>query len=98
MALFQYPMMIVIQEICARIGLVTGKGLSSIIKERYSRKAIFPLAGLLLIANTINIGADIAAMGASVRLLIPQLPSLLQHFLSPYLLLLQRLSYHTKNI
>jgi NRAMP (natural resistance-associated macrophage protein)-like metal ion transporter len=74
MALFQYPMMIVIQEICARIGLVTGKGLSSIIRERYSRKAIFPLAGLLLIANTINIGADIAAMGASVRLLLPQLP------------------------
>ena len=74
MALFQYPMMIVIQEICARIGLVTGKGLSSIIRERYSRKAIFPLAGLLLIANTINIGADIAPMGASVRLLLPQLP------------------------
>jgi NRAMP (natural resistance-associated macrophage protein)-like metal ion transporter len=74
MALFQYPMMTVIQEICARIGLVTGSGLSSVIKNRYSSKVVFPLAGLLIIANTINIGADIAAMGASVRLLVPEIP------------------------
>ena len=74
MAIFQYPMMTVIQEICARIGLVTGSGLSSVIKKKYSKKAVFPLAGLLLIANTINIGADMAAMGASVRLIFPQLP------------------------
>jgi NRAMP (natural resistance-associated macrophage protein)-like metal ion transporter len=74
MALFQYPMMTVIQEICARIGLVTGNGLSSVIKKRYSKKVVFPLAGLLIIANTINIGADITAMGASVRLLVPELP------------------------
>jgi NRAMP (natural resistance-associated macrophage protein)-like metal ion transporter len=74
MALFQYPMMTVIQEICARIGLVTGSGLSSVIKNRYSSKVVFPLAGLVIIANTINIGADIAAMGASVRLLVPEIP------------------------
>lgn len=73
MALFQYPMMTVIQEMCARIGLVTGSGLSSVIKKKYSRKIVFPLAGLLLLANTINIGADIAAMGASVRLIFPNL-------------------------
>jgi NRAMP (natural resistance-associated macrophage protein)-like metal ion transporter len=74
MALFQYPMMTVIQEICARIGLVTGGGLSSVIKKRYSKKVVAPLAGLLIIANTINIGADMAAMGASVRILVPKIP------------------------
>ena len=74
MALFQYPMMTVIQEICARIGLVTGSGLGEILKKKYSKRTLIPLAGLVLIANTINIGADIAAMGASVRLLVPQLP------------------------
>jgi NRAMP (natural resistance-associated macrophage protein)-like metal ion transporter len=74
MALFQYPMMTVIQEICARIGLVTGNGLGGVFKKKYSKRVVLPLAGLLLIANTINIGADIAAMGASVRLLVPQIP------------------------
>ena len=74
MALFQYPMMTIIQEICARVGLVTGNGLGGVLKQKYSKKIVLPLAGLLLIANTINIGADIAAMGASVRLLAPHIP------------------------
>ena len=74
MALFQYPMMTVIQEICARIGLVTGSGLGGILKKKYSKKILIPLSGLVLIANMINIAADIAAMGAAVRLLIPQVP------------------------
>ncbi|TRZ81009.1 MAG: divalent metal cation transporter [Nitrosopumilales archaeon] len=74
MALFQFPMMVVIQEMCARIGLVTGSGLSGIIKKRYSKKIIYPIISLLLIANTINIGADIGAMSASVKLVFPHLP------------------------
>ena len=74
MALFQFPMMVVIQEICARIGLVTGSGLSGIIKKRYSKKIIYPIISLFLIANTINIGADIGAMSASVKLVFPHLP------------------------
>jgi NRAMP (natural resistance-associated macrophage protein)-like metal ion transporter len=74
MALFQYPMMTVIQEMCARIGLVTGSGLNMIIKRRYSKKVVLPLTWLLLIANTVNIGADIGAMAASVRLILPQFP------------------------
>jgi len=74
MAIFQYPMMTVIQEICARIGLITGSGLTAVIKGRYSKKVVLPLTSLLLIANTINIGADIGAMAASVRLVFPQLP------------------------
>jgi NRAMP (natural resistance-associated macrophage protein)-like metal ion transporter len=74
LALFQFPLMTVVQEMCARIGLVTGSGLASVIKKRYSRKVVFPTASLLLIANTINIGADIGSMAASIRLVFPQLP------------------------
>jgi NRAMP (natural resistance-associated macrophage protein)-like metal ion transporter len=74
MALFQYPMMTVIQEMCARIGLITGSGLTAVVQRRYSKKVVLPLTSLLLIANTINIGADIGAMAASVRLVFPQLP------------------------
>ncbi len=74
MALFMFPMMFVIQEICARIGLVTGSGLAGIVKKRYSKKTVYPIISLLLIANTINIGADIGAMSASVKLVFPYLP------------------------
>lgn len=74
LALFQLPLMIAIQEMCARIGLVTGSGLTSIVKKRYSKKTVYPIISLLLIANTINIGADIGAMSASVKLVLPQLP------------------------
>jgi NRAMP (natural resistance-associated macrophage protein)-like metal ion transporter len=81
MALFQYPMMAVVQEMCARIGITEGDGLAFVMMKKYSRKVVLPIASLLLIANTINIGADIGAMGASIRLLIPQLP-----FLVPTLL------------
>lgn len=74
LALFQLPMMIAIQEMCARIGLVTGNGISGIIKKKYSKKIGYPLISLFLIANTINIGADIGAMSASVKLILPQSP------------------------
>ena len=74
LALFQYPMIVVVQEMCARIGLVTGSGLVAVIKKKYSRKVVLTIASLILVANTINIGADIGAMAASVKLLVPQLP------------------------
>ena len=47
MALFLLPMMIAVQEICARIGLVTGKGLATVIKNRYSKRIVYPISGLL---------------------------------------------------
>ncbi|MGN6349953.1 MAG: NRAMP family divalent metal transporter [Candidatus Nitrosocosmicus sp.] len=72
--IFFYPSIMVIQEICARIGLLTGRGLATIIIKKYSRKIVLPLISLLFIANTINIGADIGAMAASTRLMIPQIP------------------------
>jgi NRAMP (natural resistance-associated macrophage protein)-like metal ion transporter len=74
LALFQYPMIAVVQEMCARIGLVTGSGLAAVIKKKYSKKIVLAISSLILIANTINIGADIGAMAASVKLFFPQLP------------------------
>jgi NRAMP (natural resistance-associated macrophage protein)-like metal ion transporter len=74
MALFQYPLMSAIQEMCARIGLVTGNGLAAVMASKYSRKIVLPISVLLLAANTINIGADISAMAASTRLIFPQVP------------------------
>ncbi|NDB33067.1 MAG: divalent metal cation transporter [Nitrosopumilaceae archaeon] len=71
---FQYPLMSVIQEMCARIGLVTGGGLGNAIKKQFSRRLVFPITGLLLIANTINIGVDIGAMAAATKLVFPQVP------------------------
>jgi NRAMP (natural resistance-associated macrophage protein)-like metal ion transporter len=74
MTFFLLPMMIVIQEICARIGLLSGNGLAALIKKKYSAKILYPISSLLLIANTINIGADLGAMSASVRIIFPDVP------------------------
>src|SRR5919198_709765 len=65
---------LIVQEMCARIGLVTGSGLAAVIKKKYPRKVVLTIASLIIIANTINIGADIGAMAASIKLLIPQFP------------------------
>ena len=73
MALYQFPLMTVIQEICAKIGLVTGGGLATVIKRKYSTRIVVPISSLL-IANTVNIGADIGAMGAAIKLIFPTLP------------------------
>jgi NRAMP (natural resistance-associated macrophage protein)-like metal ion transporter len=74
LAIFQYPLITVIQEMCARIGMATGGGMAGIMRRKYSKEVVFPLVSLLLVANTINIGADIGAMAASVRLVFPQIP------------------------
>ncbi|MDF0680886.1 MAG: divalent metal cation transporter [Candidatus Nitrosocosmicus sp.] len=71
--IYLIPLIIVIQEICARIGLLTGSGLGTIIKKKYSKKVVLPLIFLLLVANTINVGADIGAMAASASLMFPQI-------------------------
>jgi NRAMP (natural resistance-associated macrophage protein)-like metal ion transporter len=68
--LFTWPLMCAIQEISARVGRVTGKGLAGVIRQHYSTPVLYTLVSLLLIANTINIGADLGAMAAAVNLLI----------------------------
>ena len=70
-SLYQIPLMIAVQEACARIGGVTGKGLAEVIKEHYSRVVLFTVVLLVVVANTINIGADIAAVGEATNLVVP---------------------------
>ncbi len=67
-ALFSFPLMAIVQEMCGRIGLVTGRGLAGVMRKHYSRPFLFGAVSLLLIANTINIGADLGAMAASAQL------------------------------
>jgi NRAMP (natural resistance-associated macrophage protein)-like metal ion transporter len=66
---FTYPLMLAVQSICARIGRVTGNGLAANLSGIFPRQLVVGLVALLFIANTINIGADVAAMGAAVQLL-----------------------------
>jgi NRAMP (natural resistance-associated macrophage protein)-like metal ion transporter len=70
-ALFALPLLIAVQEACARIGAVTGKGLASLIKENYSARILYAAVSIILITNTINIGADLGAMAEAIRLIVP---------------------------
>lgn len=70
-ALAMLPLMVAIQEACARIGAVTGRGLAAVIKENYSKKVLYAAVLLVVIANTINIGADIGAIAAAGQLIVP---------------------------
>ncbi len=67
---FSFPFMVAMQEMCGRIGMVTGEGLAGVLKKHYSRKVLAAGIFLLLLANAINIGADLGAMAASAQLLV----------------------------
>ncbi|WP_422314121.1 NRAMP family divalent metal transporter [Roseiarcus sp.] len=68
--LFTYPLMCAIQLISAEMGRVTGRGLAGNIRRHYPAWLLYPLVGLLVVANTINLGADLGAMAAALHLLI----------------------------
>lgn len=68
--LFSYPLMSVVQEISARIGRTTGRGIAGNMRQYYPNWLLQSVVALLLIANTINIGADLGAMGDSLKLII----------------------------
>ena len=70
-ALFMLPLMIAVQEACARIGLASGKGITTVVKEHYNKWVLYSVVGLVVIANTINVGADLGAMAAAAQLLVP---------------------------
>lgn len=70
---FTFPLMAIVQEMCARIGAVTGKGLAANIRERYSAPVLYVTTTLLFAANTFNIGADLGAIAQAVQLLDPHL-------------------------
>src|SRR3989344_2430278 len=72
-AVVTFPFMAIVQEMCARIGLVTGRGLAANIRLHYSRKVLYICTLLLFVANIFNIGADLGAMAASVQLFAPRI-------------------------
>ncbi len=88
-ALLLLPFMTAIQEACARIGAVTGKGIASVIKENYSRKMLYGAVILVVIANTINIGADLGAMAAASHLVLPVNIAILTLFFTALILMLE---------
>src|ERR1043166_6033287 len=78
-ALFSFPLMTAVQLMCARLGLVTGLGLAGVIRRRYSPWVLWGACTLLIVANVINIAADLGGMaeatmmvtGAPVALIVP---------------------------
>ncbi len=74
LALFTFPLMAVVQEMCARIGMATGRGLASNIRQEYSRKVLFGVTLMLFIANAFNLGADLGAMSKAIQLIVPSAP------------------------
>jgi NRAMP (natural resistance-associated macrophage protein)-like metal ion transporter len=68
-ALITWPLMAAVQAMCARIGMVTGRGLMGALHTRFPRPLLVTTAALLLVANTINVGADLAGMGDAAALL-----------------------------
>jgi NRAMP (natural resistance-associated macrophage protein)-like metal ion transporter len=89
-----YPLMAAVQSLCGRIGRVTGKGLAANIKQVFPAWVLFGVVGLLLVANTLNIAADVAAMGDLLALIVSGnrhlltvglvVPSLLMQVFIPY--------------
>jgi NRAMP (natural resistance-associated macrophage protein)-like metal ion transporter len=88
-AILLLPFMTAIQEACARIGAVTGTGIAAVIKKNYNKKILYGVIVLVLIANTINIGADLGAMGAAAHLIIPVNFTLLTLFFTALILCLE---------
>jgi NRAMP (natural resistance-associated macrophage protein)-like metal ion transporter len=70
---FTFPLMAMVQEMCARIGIVTGRGLAANIRANYPRFILYICTALLFIANVFNIGADLGIMARAMQLLVPQL-------------------------
>jgi len=73
MSLFTFPLMAVVQEMCARIGLSTGRGLAANIRAHYPKKILYSVTFLLVVANIFNIGADLGAMAKAVQLVFPSI-------------------------
>ncbi|HSW37047.1 MAG TPA: divalent metal cation transporter [Candidatus Saccharimonadales bacterium] len=90
-----FPLMAIVQEMCARIGMVTGRGLAGNIRVFFNKRLLYICTTLLFAANALNIGADLGAMAKAVQLLNPGLNfgwlvvgftilSLLLQILTPY--------------
>ncbi len=73
-ALLTFPLMATVQLVCAKIGMVTGRGLAGVLRKHYPRRVLYAAVIALFVANTINVGADLAAIAAAINLLVPALP------------------------
>src|SRR3989344_5211884 len=73
LSLFTYPFMAVVQEMCARIGIVSGQGLAANIRREYTPHVLYVATALLFFANALNIAAGLGAMAAASRLLFPHI-------------------------
>lgn len=69
--LVMFPMMTAVQYISAKVGLVSGRGLAGVLREHYPRWVLYPTLFALVVANTLNAGADIGAIAAALNLLLP---------------------------
>jgi NRAMP (natural resistance-associated macrophage protein)-like metal ion transporter len=67
-AIFSFPLMAAVQLMCARLGMVTGLGLAGVIRRRYSRWVLWSACALLIVANVINIAADLGGMAAATAM------------------------------
>jgi Mn2+/Fe2+ NRAMP family transporter len=74
-ALATWPLMVSVQNMCARIGLVTGKGLGGIIRDHFPKPVLYLVMLITFPGILLNIGADIAAMGEVTNMLVPAIPS-----------------------
>ena len=89
------PMAAAVQETAARLGLVTGKGLASLIRDRFPRPILYLALGLTVTANTFNIGADVAAMASASRLVVDLPAALLAVVVTAVMLTLEiTIPYH----
>lgn len=70
-AIVTLPLMIVVQHICAKIGMCSGRGLAGVLHKYYSRWLLYPTVLGLVVANTINAGTDIAAIAAAINMFLP---------------------------
>ncbi len=74
MTIWMLPMMSAVQYICAKIGLVSGRGIAGVLRQRYPRRLLYPVVLALVVANTVNAGADIGAIAAAIGLVLPVPP------------------------
>ena len=83
-ALFSFPLMAAVQLMCARLGMVTGRGLSGVIRSRYSKWVLWPACLLLIVANVFNIGADLGGMADAMQMVT----GIRSYFWTPFFALL----------
>lgn len=73
-AFFTFPLMMAMQEMVGRIGMVSGRGITDIVRRIFPKWVLLLFVSLILVANTINIGTDLGAMAEVTRLIFPQIP------------------------